>query len=119
MSALALLIGAVIALIANFAIRTNGCALVKFHTVLSKRLYKLNSSTGNLALSIGILNTKIEYAVRKMSKSLIDHRSVNTAEMNKARGAGRKARYLSSLRKIARRISVFNDLTRIGYVREK
>ena len=68
--------------------------------------------TLDLALCVGILDSEIEYAARLMREPLVDHRAVNPAEMDKARGARREARHLGALRQIPFRIAFFDILRR-------
>ena len=81
-------------------------------SVFRKRADKRFRRALDFALRVGILDPEIEYAARLMREPLVDHRAVNPAEMDKARGARRKARHLSALRQIPPRIVFFDVLRR-------
>ena len=63
----ALLIRTISTLIADFSILVKNSTLVKINAVFSKCFYKSLSCTLNLALSIGILYSKIKYSTRLVS----------------------------------------------------
>ena len=84
-------------MVTDLAGLVQNCALVKVDAVVCQRLDQTLGRTGNLALSIGILNSQIEYAAALVCQTLAHGRGEQAAKVNKACGAGCKARDLGAL----------------------
>ena len=115
----ALLVRTVVSAVDYLAVLSDGGALVKAYAVTRKSIYKSFGSAGDLALCIGILDTKVKNSARLVRKSLPHHSLVHAAYVDKSRRAGRKTRDLCPLGQFARRIFFFKLFRSHRNIREK
>ena len=117
--ALALPIGAVSALVGDVAVFVKNGALVKVNAVGGKCANQSFSGTRYLALGVGVLDTQEKHAAALVSQSLAHRGGEQTAEVDKARGTGRKTGDLGALGKHTGRILRLDILGGGGNIGEK
>ena len=100
-------------------IAVGNSAFVENHAVVRKCFYKSLCRPLHLALSVGVLNTKIENAAGLVSQTLANGYGEHSAEVNEACGAGSKTCYLCALGELSGREACFHVIGSFGDIGEK